>query len=328
MFHPTALALTLALQAAATSPPPTRVLHLGDLNTDQIRKLDLKETAIVVPIAILEEHGPFLPSYSDGYPAERLSNEIAKAVGARAGWTAVLFPTIPLGVEAANAIGRKASYPGSYTVRMSTLRAVMMDLADELGEQGFRWIFLVTLHAGPNHHLALDQASDYFRGQYGGRMVNLYGLQPVFEAESAPPFSEAQSREDGFSVHAGIRETSEVLFHRPDLVAQQYRNAKPLTGQSMADLEQIAQKPDWPGYFGSPRLSSADFGKKIWEERKRVVIKTVLEILDGADYGKTPRYSAFSSEDEATAEVNRAAAARDEERARRQMRWLESKGIR
>ena len=77
---------------------------------------------------------------------------------------------IPLGSGGANEIGEKWSYPGSYTVRPATLRAVYMDLATSLGEQGFRWIFVVNSHGSPNHNVVLDQAGDYFRDTFGGHM--------------------------------------------------------------------------------------------------------------------------------------------------------------
>jgi creatinine amidohydrolase len=41
--------------------------HLADLNTEQIRTLDRDKTVILIPGGILEEHGPYLPSYTDGY---------------------------------------------------------------------------------------------------------------------------------------------------------------------------------------------------------------------------------------------------------------------
>jgi hypothetical protein len=63
---------------------------------------------------------------------------------------------------------------------MATLRAIYMDLANELGDQGFRWIFLIHNHGAPNNHKALNRASDYFHDVYGGAMVHLFGLKPVF----------------------------------------------------------------------------------------------------------------------------------------------------
>jgi len=95
---------------------------------------------------------PYLPSYTDGYAIDAYTQELAKAIVARPGWTVVLFPQIPLGNDPANTIGGKRVFPGNYPIRMVTLRAVYMHLANELGEQGFRWVFLVHNHGAPNHH--------------------------------------------------------------------------------------------------------------------------------------------------------------------------------
>jgi hypothetical protein len=88
----------------------------------------------------------------------------------------LIFPIVPLGTSPANTVGRKYVFPGSYTVRPSTLRAIFMDLGIDLGEQGFRWIFIVNSHRSPSHNRILNQAGDYFHDVYGGHMVNLEGL--------------------------------------------------------------------------------------------------------------------------------------------------------
>jgi hypothetical protein len=41
-----------------------------------------------------------------------------------------------------------------------------MDLADELGEQGLRWAFIVNGHGAPRRNRALDEVEDYFRDTY------------------------------------------------------------------------------------------------------------------------------------------------------------------
>lgn len=63
--------------------------------------------------------------------------------------------------------------------------------------------------------------------------------------------------EEGFSVHAGAGEHSEILFLRPEVVPQDYREAHALTGKNFGDLVRIAKANDGPGYFGSPRLATA-----------------------------------------------------------------------
>jgi Creatinine amidohydrolase len=74
-----------------------QILRIGEMNTQQIQALDLSKTVVLIPGGILEEHGPYLPSYTDGYADEAYTWELAKAIVARPGWTVVLFPQIPLG---------------------------------------------------------------------------------------------------------------------------------------------------------------------------------------------------------------------------------------
>ena len=179
---------------------------------------------------------------TDGYAIDAYTQELAKVSVARPGWTVVLFPQIPLGNDPANTIGGKRVFPGSYPIRMATLRAVYMDLANELGEQGFRWVFLVHNHGAPNHHKALNQASDYFHDVYGGTMVHLFGLKPVFLCCGIEDkmLSPKEREEEGFTVHAGADEQSEILFLRPKFVPPDYRAAESLTGKNFADLVRIA----------------------------------------------------------------------------------------
>src|ERR1700758_3203244 len=114
------LAGVMFLNTQATA----QILRIGEMNTRQIQALDLSRTVVLIPGGILEEHGPYLPSYSDGYAIDAYTQELAKAIVARPGWTVVLFPQLPLGNDPANTIGGKTVFPGSYPVRMATLRAI------------------------------------------------------------------------------------------------------------------------------------------------------------------------------------------------------------
>jgi creatinine amidohydrolase len=270
-----------------------QVVRIAEMNTRQIQALNLQKTVVLIPGGILEEHGPYLPSYTDGYAIDAYTQELAKAIVARPGWTVVLFPQIPLGNDPANTIGGKRVFPGSYPVRMTTLRAIYMDLANELGEQGFRWVFLVHNHGAPNHHKALNQASDYFHDVYGGTMVHLFGLKPVFLCCGIEDkmLSPKEREEEGFSVHAGAGEQSAILFLRPEFVPPDYRAAESLTGKNFADLVRMAKVDGWPGYFGAPRLASAAMGAQAFTLSSQKLKETALQILDGLEYRKIPRYA-------------------------------------
>ena len=152
-----------------------QVLKFVDLNTRDFSKLSRSKTVVIIPGGILEEHGPYLPSGTDGIFNAKLSDDLAQAIASRPGWAALVMPSIPLGVGPANEIGRKYSFPGSCAILPTTLRSIFMDLADQLGQQGFHWVLVVHGHGDPAHNRMLDQAGDYFHDTYGGEMVNLFG---------------------------------------------------------------------------------------------------------------------------------------------------------
>jgi len=257
-----------------------QIYHVEEMNTEQIKALDHEKTVVILPGGILEEHGPYLPSFTDGYMAERRSADLANAIVEKPGWKVLIFPIVPLGTAPANVAGQKYVFPGSYTVRPSTLRAVFMDLATDLGEQGFRWIFVVHPHLSPIHNGFLDQAGDYFHDTYGGHMVNLGG----FLAPQRKSDSEEEQREDAGSSHAGTSETSLILFLRPDLVSSAYKNAQPLPAPDRETHVSVAKANDWPGYWGSPRLATAAAGAARWKASSSRWAELALKILDGFDY--------------------------------------------
>lgn len=317
--------MALAVALGLTSAAPAQVLDVRQLNTEQIRGLDRAETAVILVGGILEEHGPYLPAYIDGYDNERYARDLGEAIAGRPGWAALLFPTIPLGQGGANLIGGKHSFPGSFTVRASTLRAVYMDLADALGEQGFRWVFVVDGHGWPSHNLALDQASDYFRDTFGGAMVHLYGLMQLRACCEEPIqrlLSETERKEEGFTVHAGADETSGLLFLRPELVDSGYRRASAVTGRDFPDLVRLARQDGWPGYFGSPRLASASLGAQQYQVRSALLVSLALKVLDGWDPRDEPRYVAMMEKTAGVSEVVRAAREDEAHREERQQEWL------
>lgn len=323
------VAVLFLLILLAASPATAQVFRVKEMSTEQIRSLDREKTVVLLPGGILEQHGPYLPAFTDGYLSERLTEELAQAIVRRPGWIVLVFPLTPLGAEGLNSIGGRSSFPGTYAVRSSTLRAVYMDLATELGEQGFRWIFVIHVHGAGLHNRALDQAGDYFHQTYGGQMVHLWGLVPVLSAwgEVLQALSKQERAEDGVSLHAGMDETSLMLFVQPRLVSPAFKNAPPVTGQSLSQSVEVAQQPEWPGYLGSPRLASAALGEKIMKALTAAFAKHALEILDGADPGQFSRYGDLLEKVPAYAAIDANALANERLLAQKQAAWLTAKGL-
>ncbi len=312
-----------------------QIYRVAEMNVEQIRALDKRKTLVILPGGMLEEHGPHLPSFTDGYSNEWLTQKLAGAIASRPGWTVLVFPIIPLGHAGGNEIGGKVVFPGTYSIRRNTLRAIFMDLATELGEQGFRRIFIMHGHGSPHHNLILDQAGDYFRDSYGGSMVNLHGLEPTPEQLSKLKLtnvnlglSEMEKREIGvMDDHAGFDETSRLLFLRPDLVDRGYQALMPLAANDPAQLFKIARTANWPGYVSSPRLATAAYGAKLQHhlaERNRTL---AIAILEGLDEREIPRYAKLMLKEAVVKKALFPSTEYDHEVERKQRDWIRRKRI-
>jgi creatinine amidohydrolase/Fe(II)-dependent formamide hydrolase-like protein len=319
-----------ALAACAHAPTAgAQVLRLAEMAASQVGRLDRARTVLVIPGSILEEHGPYLPVYTDGYRNERIAEDVAAAVASRPGWTAVLLPTVPLGSGGFEGIAGRPDFPGTVAVRAATLRSVFMDLADDIGGRGFRHVFVVHGHGDPNHNRALDLAGDYFHDTYGGMMVHLLGRRGC-QAESAvggdPPaalFGAAAAAADAGSPHAGALESSRTLFLRPDLVDSAYLHAPDLTAPGPGEWRAAAAKRDWPGYVGAPRFTDFELGRWIYAREAQGCTSLALRLLDGLDERTVPRYADEMRSVPPVREMLDGLLREDDARAARQARWLE-----
>ena len=107
--------------------------------------------------------------------------------------------------------GSEVFISGKCTVLPRTLRAVFMDLADQLRQHGFRWIVMVHFHGDPAHNRMLDQAGEYFHEHL--RRLNLFGyLWAMALKDFRTP---EQQKQDGVPKHATMTDTRRILALEP-----------------------------------------------------------------------------------------------------------------
>ena len=292
--------ITLAVSAAcallcATVAQSQAIVRWTDLTTAQIAALDRAHTAVVVPAGIVEEHGPLLPSGAEIFQNDRLATELATAITARSGWTVVMLPVVPFGSGAFDRRAGRTGLAGSLSVRASTLQAVFTDLADDLGQQGFRYVFVINGHADANHDRALDLAGDVFSASYRGFMVHLLGRRGCQPDGLEPPpitmLSASAMTADTDSPHGGVMETSRVWWIRPDLVdSAAVRQAGDVMAKGTAEWARVAQRADWPGYVGAPRFATLELGEWLYQTQRRSCTELALRLLDGLDERTVHRY--------------------------------------
>jgi creatinine amidohydrolase/Fe(II)-dependent formamide hydrolase-like protein len=69
------LGLVIVLLVAGTAPAAAEIVRITDLNTAAIRALDRSKTVVILTGGMLEEHGPYLPAFTDGILSDRLTSD-------------------------------------------------------------------------------------------------------------------------------------------------------------------------------------------------------------------------------------------------------------
>ena len=253
------------------SAPGSRVYKLEELTWTQIDAFDHQRTLFILPVGMIEQHGPHLPVGADTigvtYEANGASARVSRALP---DWNVVMMPAVNYGHSGANQLGDRPIHPGTYAIRQSTLRSFIADLGAQVAQNGFKWIFVMNGHGAPTHNIAINEACDFVSETYRVTMLHLTALfradtsiQSSGEKINARYFSATDLSSFGMDVHAGVGETSGILAIRPDLVPPNYKTLPSQAGRSLEELRKIATAPGWQGYLSSPAKATAAHGRAV-----------------------------------------------------------------
>ena len=111
-------------------------MNVSGMNWMQVEEYLKREDRAVLPIGSTEQHA-YLSLATDSLLAERVASEAAAPLGV------AVFPVMPYGITPSF-----MGYPGTVSLRISTLLAVVEDMLDALAHHGFRRVLVVNGHGG------------------------------------------------------------------------------------------------------------------------------------------------------------------------------------
>ncbi len=232
---------------------------MADMKWSDIQRSADENAIVLLPMGVIEEHGPHLCLATDIYTAHIYCISIKQKLEEQ-GYAAVIAPPFYWGI-----CQSARGFIGSFNIRMETAQALLYDILASLKNFGFQRVFGVNAHGDIEHQVAamhafkdacdmLDITACF---PYQEFMLHHFGLnskEPCFYV--IEPQTIKVSNAPIPDTHGGDMETATINMFYPHLVDTE--KAKSLPDVTLGDnfeawmfggqLKQLSPQ----GYLGSP----------------------------------------------------------------------------
>lgn len=228
----------------------------------------------LLPLGAVEAHGPHLPLLTDLTIATAAAEASVEGFTERGVWTAVLPPVCYTPAPFAE------GFPGTVSVRPSTLASLVTDVAESLDAQGVASLVLVNAHLDPAH---LEALHGVVRGWSGS-------MDLVFPDISRKPWALRLTDEfKSGACHAGRYETSVVMAADPGAVREAVMLALPENPASLSNairlgLGSFEEAGVDEAYCGAPAEATAAEGRETIASLAGILV----DAWDQASNGSAP----------------------------------------
>lgn len=235
-------------------------MRYEELSSAAIGDLDRDRTVLLLPLGAVEQHGSHMPVGTDTMIAHALCRAAARE---RA--DTVVLPPPWYGYSP-----HHMAFPGTITLSLETMLALVRDIVGSAVAHGFRRILMVNGHGGNGGPVDV-LASSLGHAHYG--KARIAGLT-YFHLAAAEIDALRQSGKGGTG-HAGEFETSVILHLFPDLVDMaRAETVYPDPGSPYLTTDLTASSPirtyldfsdlSASGVLGDARLATAERGERFF----------------------------------------------------------------
>lgn len=263
---------------------------LMEMSWTEVEALLKKTDIAFVSTGACEQHGPHLPVGTDTIQSTETLRYAHNILLADYDVESLIAPTIPWGI-----CPGAMAYPGSITLRPSTLIAILEDVCEGLYHHGFKNIILFLGH-DENYASSMVAAQNMTERHTDCRVVVLNPMPALKASERESLKLEKNTRPDG---HAGAGETSRALCLYPNLVNLDAAredvpkpapkdepilgSEPPLLGGGVydpsAEGHSFNRASGDPGQTGDPHLATAEAGIKAYTAMGKVVAQIAYKLF-------------------------------------------------
>jgi creatinine amidohydrolase len=239
---------------------------MADMTSVQIEAAAKRGEGILLPIGVMETHGPHLPTGTDAYIATQICR-LTKRYAAELGKHLLIAPPYYWGIT-----GVLGDFAGSFNIRPETAKLLLNDVIDSLLANGFSEVLLVSHHGDFHHNVMIREVLEqlHARGAVGVRWLyaaarwrlikrlGLMGNEPYWVPWDFKPELERFQVTGSLGVHADEYETAAMVRYFPETVDFDALQDLPPTQLTLDDLQSWREGGNAPrrltpaGYFGAP----------------------------------------------------------------------------
>lgn len=234
---------------------------LAEMSWEQVKEYLARDDRVILPLGSTEEHGRHLGVGTDSFEAEAIARGAGETTGV------VVAPTLHYGMAL-----MQLAFPGTISLRPTTLMAVLEDVLRALYRHGFRRVFVVNGHGG--NAAALSSAVQLVASDSPGLRVKAFEWWT--DAEAYRLVIEMLGEQVGS--HASPGETAFMLAICPRAVHLNRltgRDAPVKPSREMTTFQNFAQKyPD--GIMGrDPRGATREAGEALLNKSVEICAREV-----------------------------------------------------
>jgi creatinine amidohydrolase len=239
---------------------------MADMTAFQIADAARRGAGVLLPIGVMEAHGPHLPTGTDAYIAMQLCR-LTRTYAGEAGRELIIAPPYYWGIN-----GVLGEFAGSFNIRPETAKLLLIDVIDSLRANALTDILLVSHHGDLAHNVMIRDVLEgmHARGHTGVRWLyaasrwkmiqrlGMTGEEPIWVRWDFKPELERFRVTGTLGVHADEYETAAMVRYFPDTVNYEALKDLPPTQLTMDDLQrwrmggEAARRLTPDGYFGAP----------------------------------------------------------------------------